>query len=331
MDHLAAFARQCLAEDLTTAVQQFFVCLGGRLNERLRDLAFCRQRLRHVQESLEAPGLSFDELAAAPGSGPFASENSASASPLPSAESFWQELRESATTRVVLPDGEEDLERAAARFLARLTPDQWTQLDQALQDRALAPGGGLHQLCLGSNDLTRALTAPLLDQAALCLGEHLPVTDVAQVLLEGTKRRPLGEQAREYFASAVPVVAPSRAAPARQLAVAGRPSSRASLPEVVVPPPADIPDGQHAFLLIPASDAGKAYGEEVRRALPEVQVVRVPGQAALLFCREQSYLRVEDLERVLGPCRRAYEEAAVTPLTTPHARQDIVDWIPLDP
>jgi hypothetical protein len=92
-----------------------------------------------------------------------------------------------------------------------------------------------------------------------------------------------------------------------------------------------VPDGQHAYVLIPASEAGKAYGEEVRRALPQVQLVRVPGQAALLFCREQNYLRLEEIQRVLAPCRRAYEEAVVTPLASPHARQDILDWIPLDP
>jgi hypothetical protein len=55
VDHLAAFARQCLAEDTQSAVQHFFAGLRGRLNDRLRDLTFCRQRLRHMQESRPAP------------------------------------------------------------------------------------------------------------------------------------------------------------------------------------------------------------------------------------------------------------------------------------
>src|SRR5262249_50968939 len=147
-------------------------------------------------------------------------------SPIASAESFWEALRQSAITRVVLPEGETELERAAARFLGRLTPDHWAQLDQALQDRVLGPGGGLHQLCLGSNDLTRGLVAPLLDQAAVCLGESLPTTDVAQVLMDDAHResagRPLGEllgsQAREYFASAAPVM--TATPPARRRASA---------------------------------------------------------------------------------------------------------------
>jgi hypothetical protein len=90
-------------------------------------------------------------------------------------------------------------------------------------------------------------------------------------------------------------------------------------------------EGQHGFLLVAASDSGKAYGDEARRLVGQLHLVRVPGQAALLFCREQGYLRLEDLQRLLTPCRRAYEEAIVTPLSSPHARCDIIDWTPLDP
>ena len=53
MDHLAAFGRQCLADDVAGAVLHFYGLLRGRLDDRLRDLTFCRQRLRHVQEMLE--------------------------------------------------------------------------------------------------------------------------------------------------------------------------------------------------------------------------------------------------------------------------------------
>jgi hypothetical protein len=325
MDHLAAFARQALAEDLTAAVQHFYTSLGGRLQDRQRDLGFSRQRLRAVQQALQNPDLPFDELAVPGGGGLTDVGLSASgSSPVASAESFWEALRQSAITRVVLPEGETELERAAARFLARLTPDQWAQLDQALQDRVLGPGGGLHHLCLANNDLTRGLVAPLLDQAAVCLGENLPTTDVAQVLLDDAHREAagkplaqlLGSQAREYFASAAPLV--TAAPPARRRGAAAGPTP-------------DAPEGQQAFLLIPASEAGRAYGDEAKRALPGLQLVRVPGQSALLFCREQGNLRVEDLQRFLAPCRRAYEESVVTPLGSPHARHDIVDWIPLDP
>jgi hypothetical protein len=59
--------------------------------------------------------------------------------------------------------------------------------------------------------------------------------------------------------------------------------------------------------------------------------VLVPGQANLLFCREQGYLNTEEIQRVLRPCRTAYETAASAPHSSPHSRFDIVDWVPLDP
>jgi serine/threonine protein kinase len=298
LDHLAAFARQCLVEDLTNGVQHFFIRLAGQLRDRLRDLSFCRQRLRHLQSVLEKSGELFDELSDAPTTA-LGADPSLSSSPLPSTETLWEALRQSPTTRVVLPDGEVDLERAASRFLISLNPEQWTQLDQALQDRALTPGGGLHHLLLSGRDLVQKLMGPLLDQAATCLGEHLPITDVAQVLLATSEG---SAQVQDYFARAVPLVAAREGT-----------------------------DGQHAFLLVAASDSGKAYGDEARRLVGQMHLVRVPGQAALLFCREQGYLRLEDLQRLLAPCRRAYEEANVTPLSSPHARCDIIDWVPLDP
>ncbi len=296
MDHLAAYARQCLVEDLGAAVQQFLAALDGKLHERLRDLSFCRQRLRHLQVSLEAgAGEDADETA----HGLEASPNS----PLPSTESFWDAIRQSSTTRVVLPGGETDLDRAAGRFLASLGVAEWGALDQALQDGVLGPLGGLHRACTSSADLMRGVAAPLLEQAAASLGSHLPVTDVAQVefALAQATGGDLGGQAVGYYRSAAPLV-----------------HSRTG-------------EGQANFLLIPAGEPGKAYGEAAHQVMDELQVVRVPGQADLMFCREQGPLGFDDLERVLKPCRAAYEQTAAVPQVSPHARFDILDWMPLAP
>jgi hypothetical protein len=295
MDHLAAYARQCLVEDLGAALQQFLAALDGKLHEGLRDLSFCRQRLRHLQVTLE----SGDDAADEPPHGIEVTPNS----PLPSTESFWDAIRHSGTTRVVLPGGETDLDRAARRFLAGLGVAEWGALDQALQDGVLGPLGGLHRACTSSADLMRGVAAPLLEQAATCLGSHLPVTDVAQVehALAQATGGDLGRQAEGYFRSAAPVV------------------------------PARSGEGQASFLLIPAGEPGKAYGEAAQKVMAELQVVRVPGQADLMFCREQGPLGLDDLERVLKPCRAAYEESATVPQVSPHARFDILDWMPLAP
>src|SRR5207237_5699877 len=103
-------------------------------------------------------------------------------SPAPSTDSFWEAIRQSATARVVLPDGEPDLERAALRFLQGLRAEQWILLDKELHERILVPRGGLHGACMTSGDMTRQLTVPLLVEAGTILGQLLSIMDVAQFL-----------------------------------------------------------------------------------------------------------------------------------------------------
>ena len=105
----------------------------------------------------------------------------------------------------------------------------------------------------------------------------------------------------------------------------------------MAPPPtgAETENGEQAkreaWVLIPASDAGKAYGEQARKLLAHVHLVRVPGQADLMFCQEQGGLSQEELERLLAPCRDAYRETSSVPGPSPHARFDTRDWVPLEP
>lgn len=333
MDHLAAFARQCLAEDLLAAVQEFFHVLSGRLADQVRDLTFCRQRLRYMEEALEGPADELEDLQEAVLSG----EMSPSPSPPMTTETFWESIRESTTTRVVLPSGEEELPQAASRFLATITAEQWNQLDLALQDQVLAFRGGLYRACMGTTDLIRHLGNPLQVQAASFLSDLLPITDVAQVefameeVIDGNVQTRL----LAYHDNAEPLIAHGsrkeqgsgvRAA----VGVGGReepvhvtrPTSSADL---------ELVDHQYDFLLIPASEAGKKYGQEAQQVLSKVHIVPVPGHADLTFCREQGALRIEDLERILNPCRSAYEGNVSVPHSSPHSRFDIVDWTPLDP
>src|SRR5207302_1245502 len=172
MDHLAAFARQCLAEEILHAEESFFAMLKGRLEERLRELSFCRQRLRHMQERLD--GGEEDDTeddGSLSGSG-----NTSGFSPSSSAESFWESIRESNTVAVVLPNGVAELNQAAESFVATLQPAQRVQLDQALQEGVLGPVGGLYNTCSGTADPVKHLSMPLLDQAAAYLDKHLPIT-----------------------------------------------------------------------------------------------------------------------------------------------------------
>lgn len=298
MDHLAAYSRQRLLEEVFAAGLEFLVALEGRLRERVRELGFCRQHLRSLQEHLEAPPVDAWDV------GGLGTLQSAPPNASPSAgESYWEIIRASGTARLVLPDGEEDLVSAADRFVATVTPEQWTQLDQALQDHVLGAHGGLQRACLEGGDAARSLGEPMLTQAAARLGHILPATDVAAAELSAAAVDPAGlaERVAQYHDQAAPLV--------------------------------ESQDGgeQFSFLLVPATDAGRVIGERAAQAVPGLDLVRVPGQADLMVCREQAGLTAEDLQRLLRCCRQAYDEAAAVPATSPHARFDILDWVPLDP
>jgi serine/threonine protein kinase len=375
-DHLAAFARQCLAEDISASVLLFFAGLRGKLADRRRDLEFCRQRLRHLQETLTNGTESGDaDVENMPDSGSVARSqmgsglNSTATWPVPSVqlsptpllstEAYWESIRDSTTNRVVLPDGEPDLQHAARHFLQLLTPEHWSNLDQVIGEGVLTPAGGLLKLCMDNRDLIRHFAAPLLSEAIACLSDHLPITDVAQA--EFSSDAGLDDRILAYHASAMPVltrcagsagpgatpVVPSinegSAYPARRgsglrRAVAVGAGTGADLGRGQIPPDSPGPrpripskDDETAFLLIPASDAGKDFGEKAQMLLPELQLVNVPGQADLMLCREQLDLCTEDLERVLRFSRAAYMELSPVPQSSPHARFDIQDWSPLDP
>ena len=148
---------------------------------------------------------------------------------------------------------------------------------------------------------------PLLREASAMLGSHLPIMDVAQILgAEFTGRgqseapQELHAEAKEYLRRAKPIIA-------------GKDSR------------------QHAFLLVPASAAGRAVSEIVGQVYADVNHVSVPGQSDLMFLREQGCLTSADLQPLLKACRSAYESASVSPIISPHARLDITDWLPLDP
>ena len=129
-----------------------------------------------MQQSLEGSALDDDDVTV------HCADTPLGKSPMPSTEAFYDGLRHSATARVVLPENEQDLERAALRLLQRLTPTCRTQLDRDLHEHVLLPRGGLHGRCMNSGNISRSLAEPLVDDAIGLLGQHLPIMDVAQIL-----------------------------------------------------------------------------------------------------------------------------------------------------
>ena len=55
----------------------------------------------------------------------------------------------------------------------------------------------------------------------------------------------------------------------------------------------------------------------------------MPGETLTLPPSEQYQIR--ELHRMLKLCAQAYESLATVPQSSPHARFDLLDWMPLDP
>jgi hypothetical protein len=185
-----------------------------------------------------------------------------------------------------------------------------------------------------SGDISRQLAVPLLVEAGTILSQHLPIMDVAQILSnEAGAADPANPNPANPNSASPSAENPNPADPqgadeaARDLGAQVR-----DYMDRAVPLLAGRLETQHnAFLLVPASAAGKALEHAIHQVFPDIRHVRVAGQSDLMLCREQGSLTAQDLHNLLKTCRTAYEHLAGAPSTSPHARFDILDWLPLDP
>lgn len=289
-DRVRAFADLRVKEDLTVAAAQFYRRLQTIFEERLRDLSFARGRVSDLTQLL-------DSHVMLPGSG---------AGPAPNItddpeEAMQTTLQGSNTIRVVLPYGEEHLDKSAAELLTHLPQKEQQRLELILTRLVIEPRGGLVSVCRSTGDLFQNLAAPMIEQATAFLTNLLPSEDVTAVEISTAGATP-GELARRVVSYA-----------------------KAAAPLADGPP-----EEERTFVLVPDSEAGQHYAKTVRDNVPGATTVPVRGHGTdLLFCREQGSLRTADLFRLLEPCWEAYHQAAANTETNPHARFDVTAWMPL--
>ena len=287
VERIQDFVDTRVLEDLTYAALQFYRRIYARFDEMKRDLATARERLAQLSEHMEAP------IILAGGSGhnqPAAGE-----------DLHQTTLQGSNTMRVVLPHGEDHLDRSAAELLEAIPPQKVLDLEEMLSKTVVEPRGGLVQLCIGTTDLAHQLANPLIDQATAYLAALLPSEDVTAV--EYSAARGDDAEMKRRVLSYIRAATPLTGGPAEE---------------------------ERLFLLHPDTETGKAYAQVVKGVLPTALPVPVAGPGTdLLFCREQGGLRTADLYRMLDPCFEAYEEAAANPFHNPHSRFDVTEWLPL--
>jgi hypothetical protein len=265
---LTTYAASRADEEAQAGAIRFFRKLKAGLEDRQREMAICRQRLTHLRRALEIPETAGASICGGP----------------------------SPTVELVLPDGGEEVEWAAKRFVETVPPDAIAKLDRVLQALVLEPRGGLYGACQKSGDFIQELADPLVDQAAAFLGELLPVSDVAEFPAhqgpDGQKRM------RRAFERASPTV------------------------------PGSV-DRERSYLLIPETPGGEKIAEVAARDFFGTTVMRASRSNEITFCRELR-LRPADVREAMQYCREPYEERSHRPAPSPHARFDVVEWLPLD-
>jgi eukaryotic-like serine/threonine-protein kinase len=291
-DRIKAFTDLRLKEDLAQVALQFYRRLQSLFEDRQRDIVFARTKVNELAGEMEA-------YIAAPANGEFTPP--AAMPGLQDTEELMQTtLQESNTMRVVLPYGEAHLDRSAAEMLTSLSATDQTRLELILTRLVVEPRGGLTGVAR-TTDMHHTLGAAMIEQATAFLTNLMPSEDVTAVELSAAGNSP-GELARRV-ASYVRAAAPLASGPAAE---------------------------EKTFVMVPDTEAGQKYAEEVRNSVRNATTVPVRGtDTDLMFCREQACLRSADLFRLLEPCWEAYTEAADTVEANPHSRFDVNAWLPL--
>jgi serine/threonine protein kinase len=255
-------------EEGQVAAVRFYKKLTAGLEDRQRELTICRQRLTHLRRALEVPETAGASILGGP----------------------------SPTVELLLPDGGEEVEWAAKRFVESICAEDLTKLDQALQVLVLEPRGGLFGACQKAGDFLHELADPLIDQTSAYLGTLLPSADVAE--FPERTGADWDRRLERSFDRATPTVPGS-------------------------------PDRETAYLLVPDTHSGDRLSARVKTTRPDVTVIRASRANEVTFCRETK-LRQTNVGETLHFCREAYEERAARPAPSPHARFDVVEWLPLD-
>src|SRR5205814_6598955 len=130
------------------------------LGDRLRDTTVARERLAQLVELMAAP------ILLSPGNRETTGESDKDEM---SDEAMQSTLHMSNTVRVVLPNGDDHLDRSARDMLDALSPEHYLRLQQVLQRLVLEHRAGLTAATSTAHDPPRSLAVLTHDQATAFL------------------------------------------------------------------------------------------------------------------------------------------------------------------
>lgn len=261
---LEVFAKKRIIQESHESAAKVFKKVQLGLEDKIRELSICRQRLTSLRNLLVIP------------------------------EDAKVQTSKIAGLEVVLPDGDNDLQNSAKRFANEIAPENLTRLDDVLQNLILANHGGLIAICQRPGEVMPELLDPLIDQAASFLGTLLPARDITEL-----------QHTNDWYALV-------------------RHLQQKATPQVV-----GALEHDDKYMLVPDGMGGEAVLQHSGVLISAVNVISIPKLGEVTFCREQT-LTVREVRELVKYCREPYQGVYRHPARSPHARFDVLEWVPLD-
>jgi eukaryotic-like serine/threonine-protein kinase len=167
---------------LLQRLTSILVSSRGRLSDHLRELNFCRSRMRELQDSFqdgEADGLLEEELAA---------------------------------QRTLFPANARSLQEATEALLGTITPEEIQRLDHRIQEVLREQFSTLADVCLSSSNLLPNLRAAMRGVAETYVASQLEGTSLAEMFFQQLEAgRQAADELMSVFNEASPDVTSDRA------------------------------------------------------------------------------------------------------------------------
>ena len=255
VDMLTSYAKCCYQSQVLQHITRLYVSLRGLLSDQVREVGFCRQRLRELASLLQYDGKAGNPKET---NGP----------------------DENAREKYLLPEGCVDLKDAVEKVSAQVGPEDLLEFDKLVQQLLQEQFQALVHVCMGPPTMVRNLAPALLQEAVRFLEPHLDGTNAAQMYLaqhvnHGQITTDIKEEVQNIFSAAIPRL--TRIPPASETSIISLPGGEAgerlrNLFHAGVP--------QALVLSSPRPDEILFFREQGPLVLKDLEQFGPPGEAA---------------------------------------------------
>jgi hypothetical protein len=293
LEALSNFSHERYEETADETAVRCLRTIQSNLEERCRDLLRCRQRLSHMKDAI----LPLTQVN--PPAAPLRKDPAASNEML-HLQMTLVPTSTRAAVGTLLPKNNPNIQSAACELVDRLQEKDWARLEEVLQTLVIQPSGGLIPICIQSNDLGRDLVLPLVEQGSAFLGSLVRFNGVFDALRDVQK----AQQSEEAFEKLLAPAEPS---------LGGADSE------------------ERVYLIVPKKKDLQTTVLRTKSKMNDVEWISLPESSSeWLVIRERNCLRIQDLQELLSMCREAYTQLSGHIGTSPHARFDVQEWLPLE-